>query len=836
MARRAIRSVFFCALVVVGVAQTVQAGTVTVHFTAEITEITTSDALEELDEDLRKVAESFEVGDLVEGVYAYDTPLPDYFDNHDFEGLYQTHARPCGITVNANGFVLQTDPEAVDVTIQVLNDLTPSASHLPREKFSVASGNNLMSPPIGDLRPQTPSLELEAFWPSDPLIDDSLPGSAPTLEDWDIRRLEFGFERGSTPARGAGEGSYESVSFIATVTSVELLPDPAYVFHAKADAMADDACDTVVTDSLEQTADRAGTVTVHFTAEITEITSSDELEELGEDFKQVAESFQIGDLVGGCYAYDMNLEDVVDFSEYRGVYWAEAPPTGIVVYANGFTFQTDPDSERYFVQINTKDSDGVGSHASHATVEEFTITSSANTMTPVVGDLQSSRISLEFGAFWPGDPLSGDSLPLTAPVLEDWDIRTLGFGMWRGGRGASESVLFTATVTSVELLPDPAYVFYAKADADSGGDGLSWSTAYSSLQDAIAGVPTVGSSLIRVAQGTYRPDLGQGFVTGDCNAAFELPGGLTIQGGYAGLEAYPLRRDPILYPTVLDGDLGEGNALHVVVAEKAGQTACLDGCIIRGGYARAIGTTDSSATSEVVDSNACGGGLLLIDADPIIRQCIFQDNIASQHGGAVCCLDRNPQFVDCRFEDNNAGKGGAIYARSNGVIGTRCVLAGNTANTGGAVAVLGTGQWDHCTFNGNQADLGSSLACLDSNGSTGASILSHCILRDGDSGICIAGLGDVAISYSNIQGGWPGLGNIDVDPLFADPKGYDFHLKSQAGRWDPAGETWVQDDVTSPCIDAGNPNSPVMYEPFPNGGIINMGAYGGTGEASKSYF
>jgi len=94
---------------------------------------------------------------------------------------------------------------------------------------------------------------------------------------------------------------------------------------------------------------------------------------------------------------------------------------------------------------------------------------------------------------------------------------------------------------------------------------------------------------------------------------------------------------------------------------------------------------------------------------------------------------------------------------------------------------------------------------------------------------------------------------INVDPLFARP-GYwawngtpenswddfwvngDYHLKSQAGRWDSASGSWVQDDVTSPCIDAGDPNDPISNEPFPNGGRINMGAYGGTAEASKSYF
>jgi hypothetical protein len=81
-----------------------------------------------------------------------------------------------------------------------------------------------------------------------------------------------------------------------------------------------------------------------------------------------------------------------------------------------------------------------------------------------------------------------------------------------------------------------------------------------------------------------------------------------------------------------------------------------------------------------------------------------------------------------------------------------------------------------------------------------------------------------------------GPGNIDTDPLFADPNNGDYHLKSQAGRFDPNRQSWVIDDVTSPCIDAGDPNSRIGTEPFPNGGVINMGAYGGTTEASKSYF
>jgi hypothetical protein len=102
---------------------------------------------------------------------------------------------------------------------------------------------------------------------------------------------------------------------------------------------------------------------------------------------------------------------------------------------------------------------------------------------------------------------------------------------------------------------------------------------------------------------------------------------------------------------------------------------------------------------------------------------------------------------------------------------------------------------------------------------------------------------NVKVSYSDVQGGLAGQGNLDADPLFVTPGAWseadtyvlgDYHLKSMAGHWNPRTCSWVLDDVTSPCIDAGDPGAAFNLEPVPNGGRAEMGAYGNTPEASRS--
>ncbi|MBN1361760.1 MAG: right-handed parallel beta-helix repeat-containing protein [Sedimentisphaerales bacterium] len=107
-------------------------------------------------------------------------------------------------------------------------------------------------------------------------------------------------------------------------------------------------------------------------------------------------------------------------------------------------------------------------------------------------------------------------------------------------------------------------------------------------------------------------------------------------------------------------------------------------------------------------------------------------------------------------------------------------------------------------------------------------------------GTDVEGKLQLTVTYSDIEGGAPGQGNIDTDPLFKAPGNY--HLKSEGWSWDALAGQWTWDDVTSPCIDAADPGASLGEEircepgdPFSERAVnhrLNMGAYGGTVEAS----
>jgi hypothetical protein len=224
--------------------------------------------------------------------------------------------------------------------------------------------------------------------------------------------------------------------------------------------------------------------------------------------------------------------------------------------------------------------------------------------------------------------------------------------------------------------------------------------------------------------------------------------------------------------------------------------------------------------------------------------CQFIENY-SAYGGAIYNRTSIMKLYNCSFIRNNSGYGGAIYNTLSTLLFTNCIFFGNSAKEKGAgIYTIGYNvTLTNCTFTANISKEGSALAC---ESITNTSRINNCILWDDGNEIWY-NVSSITIDHSDIQHGqssiygpinaliW-GDGNIDSDPLFADSNNGDYHLKSQAGRFDPNTQSWVQDSETSPCIDTGDQNSPIGYEPFPNGGYINMGAYGGTSEASKSYF
>lgn len=231
-----------------------------------------------------------------------------------------------------------------------------------------------------------------------------------------------------------------------------------------------------------------------------------------------------------------------------------------------------------------------------------------------------------------------------------------------------------------------------------------------------------------------------------------------------------------------------------------------------------------------------------IDESPTFQSLITDledvENSAPIDGGGIY-NHGNLTLTNCTFSRNSAVKGGGMFNLEGSETLTNCTFSGNRANSGGGMYnTSGNSILTNCTF----AQNGNALLYY-SWGAPGNVELINCILRDGGNEILKTPDSTVMATYSN----------IDADPLFAalgyyDDNGTpddisddnwvagDYHLKSQAGRYDPSAQAWVVDGVTSPCIDAGNPLSPVMYEPHPRGCFVNMGAYRGTEEASKSPF
>jgi hypothetical protein len=283
---------------------------------------------------------------------------------------------------------------------------------------------------------------------------------------------------------------------------------------------------------------------------------------------------------------------------------------------------------------------------------------------------------------------------------------------------------------------------------------------------------------------------------------------------------------------------------------------------------------------QASDPTELGGGILCESSSPQIAECIIVGN-GARYGAGIGLQDSAAYVRDCTVSGNVAADGGGIwcsgsYTFMGAPIFERCIVSGNHAvygsrfgGEGGGVQSSADARLVNSSISGNWAGYRGGGICFRM-GPRRVLLLNSIVWgnrcgRGDGSQIALAtydtDTGYLRASYSVIGGGdWrliaggslePNSSWLEADPLFYrpgywDPNGTpanlrddfwvdgDYHLKSQAGRWDPVSKSWVKDDVTSSCIDAGDPNSPVGDEPQPNGGRINMGAYGGTAEASMS--
>jgi hypothetical protein len=246
-----------------------------------------------------------------------------------------------------------------------------------------------------------------------------------------------------------------------------------------------------------------------------------------------------------------------------------------------------------------------------------------------------------------------------------------------------------------------------------------------------------------------------------------------------------------------------------------------------------------------------GGGVGLIrSSDVTILYSQIRDNSSSRSGAGVYCRQSSALFSNCDISHNTAQgsvQGGGIFCDGPSDIEfENCIISNNTAEIGGGLYADTSGDSavervivTNCTIANNGL---SGEQPADSTGGGIHSVSSNISIRNSivwnNDGVPIMLVDPASINpvlYSCIEGGYPGQGNIDSDPLFASSSGSDYHLRSSLGRYQPWSGMWVKDDigVYSPCIDAGDRLDSFVAEPLTNGKRINMGAYGGTAEASK---
>ena len=188
--------------------------------------------------------------------------------------------------------------------------------------------------------------------------------------------------------------------------------------------------------------------------------------------------------------------------------------------------------------------------------------------------------------------------------------------------------------------------------------------------------------------------------------------------------------------------------------------------------------------NTAISSLRFGGGVCCYYGNPTISNCTITLNTAA-YGGGVCCDHTSSTISNCRIALNAAGRGGGVYCKNGNPTISNCTITLNTASFGAGVRCdLANALLRNCTIASNAASsYGGGVDCLVCD-----PVLTSCILWGNTHGQIHVNAANPTVTYCDVEGGWEGDGNINSDPLFADPDNDDYRLT--AG---------------SPCIDAGDP-------------------------------
>ncbi len=225
---------------------------------------------------------------------------------------------------------------------------------------------------------------------------------------------------------------------------------------------------------------------------------------------------------------------------------------------------------------------------------------------------------------------------------------------------------------------------------------------------------------------------------------------------------------------------GTGNFHVVQCVSGEGPDTVLDGFTVTGG--------DADGTCP---DNCRGGGMFNDGSSPTVTNCTFKGNTALVQGGGMYNLDSSsPTVTNCTFI-GNTGSGMFNFACSPTV--TNCTFSGNT----------GRG--------------------MDNGGGSNPTVTNCILWNNGSDEI----FGPATVAYSDVQGGFPGIGNIDADPLFVDPDNGGLRLSPGSPCIDAGDNTAVPDgidtDLDGNARFVDDPDTPDTG--FGDPPVVDMGAY-----------